>query len=223
MPTADGSTRDQILDAAEALFARQGFAATTIKEIGTAAGVNSALLYYYFADKATLYEAVLRRVITLMATTAGERLGASPSPEAGVRAFLAAQVEVMAGNPSIPKLLMREMLDHDAEHAQRFIVDTIAVVFRRLCDVIREGQRVRLFRRDVRPEFAAISIISQVVYLFVAKPAAALLLGHGDRTLPAHTVREFADHAATFALAALAAPTPARARARRSPVSGDRT
>ena len=56
------STRDSILDAAEALFARQGFDATTIKDIGTAAGVNAALLYYYFTDKATLYEAVLRRM-----------------------------------------------------------------------------------------------------------------------------------------------------------------
>lgn len=44
-------TRDQILDASEALFARQGFRSTTIKEIASEAGVNSALLYYYFEDK----------------------------------------------------------------------------------------------------------------------------------------------------------------------------
>ncbi len=222
MPTVDGSARDQILDAAEQLFARQGYAATTIKQIGTAAGVNSALLYYYFGDKGTLYEEVLRRLITHLAAAAGERLGASGGPADGVRAFVAAQVEVMSANPSLPKLLVREMVDHDAEHAQRFIVETIAVVFRRLCDTIRDGQRAGIFRREVRPEFAAISIVSQVVYLFVARPAAALLLGHRDRALPQATVREFAEHAATFALAALAAPD-ARGRARRPPPSGDRT
>jgi len=51
MTAAALPTRDLILDAAEQLFAAQGFTATTIKQIGRAAGVNSALLYYYFADK----------------------------------------------------------------------------------------------------------------------------------------------------------------------------
>jgi AcrR family transcriptional regulator len=48
-------TRHLILDAAERLFAAQGFPRTTIKQIGQAAGVNSALLYYYFGDKDRLY------------------------------------------------------------------------------------------------------------------------------------------------------------------------
>ena len=48
-------TRIAILDAAEELFALHGFTATTIKQIGATADVNSALLYYYFADKETLY------------------------------------------------------------------------------------------------------------------------------------------------------------------------
>ncbi|MEP7176615.1 MAG: helix-turn-helix domain-containing protein, partial [Gemmatimonadales bacterium] len=60
---ADPSTRDLILDAAERLFADQGFARTTIKQIGRQAGVNSALLYYYFADKDRLYREVLARFI----------------------------------------------------------------------------------------------------------------------------------------------------------------
>lgn len=54
------ASRDQILDAAEWLFAEQGYARTTIKQIGRAAGVNSALLYYYFTDKEELYQEALR-------------------------------------------------------------------------------------------------------------------------------------------------------------------
>ena len=45
--TESAPTQDLILDAAERLFARQGFTATTIKQIGRAASVNPALLYYY--------------------------------------------------------------------------------------------------------------------------------------------------------------------------------
>src|ERR1051326_5648615 len=60
--TPSPPAREQILDAAERLFARKGFDPTTIKEIGAAAKVNPALLYYYFRDKEELYRAVLQRV-----------------------------------------------------------------------------------------------------------------------------------------------------------------
>ena len=54
-------SRTGLLDAAELLFARRGFRSTTIKAIAAAAGVNTALLYYYFPDKQGLYRAVLER------------------------------------------------------------------------------------------------------------------------------------------------------------------
>jgi AcrR family transcriptional regulator len=53
------SAKDKIMDAAENLFASKGYDAATIGEIGKLAGVNSALLYYYFANK----EAILRQLM----------------------------------------------------------------------------------------------------------------------------------------------------------------
>lgn len=51
--------RTRILRAAERLFAEKGYAATAVHEITDAAGVNRALLYYYFEDKHSLYRAVI--------------------------------------------------------------------------------------------------------------------------------------------------------------------
>ncbi|HJU89916.1 MAG TPA: TetR/AcrR family transcriptional regulator [Gemmatimonadaceae bacterium] len=206
MPQApDPTSRDHILDAAERLFARQGFAATTIKDIGSAAGLNAALLYYYFTDKSTLYEAVLRRLLMRLAAIAGARLRGAATPEDAIRGFVAGQAEMLTASPHLPSLFVRELLDHDAAHAQPFIVESVATVFRELCDAIRRGQRSGRFRRPVRPEFAAISVISQVVYLYIARPAAAIVLGHEDRVLPQATVEQFARHAGDFAVAALTA------------------
>lgn len=53
------SAKDKILNAAESMFATKGYDAATIGEIGKLAGVNSALLYYYFANK----EAILRQMM----------------------------------------------------------------------------------------------------------------------------------------------------------------
>jgi AcrR family transcriptional regulator len=97
-PAADSSTRDAILDAAERLFSDRGFARTTIKQIGSEAGVNSALLYYYFADKDQLYRDVLQRFVSrLVARTMTGSTG-DGDPAARLRAFVAAGRR-LAANP----------------------------------------------------------------------------------------------------------------------------
>jgi TetR/AcrR family transcriptional regulator len=55
------ASRNSILHAALAEFAREGLAGARVDAIAEAAGVNKALLYYYFGDKETLYGAILDR------------------------------------------------------------------------------------------------------------------------------------------------------------------
>ncbi len=57
--TAPPDARTRLLRAAETLFAEKGYAATAVHEITSSAGVNRALLYYYFEDKHDLYRAVI--------------------------------------------------------------------------------------------------------------------------------------------------------------------
>ena len=221
-PAPDTTSRDQILDAAERLFAGRGFAGATIKDIGREAGVNSALLYYYFADKEQLYREVLRRFVTrLVARTMGG-LTAGGDPEARLRGFLAAQAETLAANPHFPRLMARELVESDGARAVEQIHLLAATSFRRLCELIEEGQESGMFRTDVDPRFAAISVISQVVYFFVARPAVRVLLGAGPDGPDAKVVRDFARHAADFAIAAIAAPAPAVATRRAGRTSGSR-
>lgn len=53
--------RDVILDAAEALFCVHGFHGVTVRQVGTEAGVDPALLNYYFNSKRGLFDAVFLR------------------------------------------------------------------------------------------------------------------------------------------------------------------
>src|SRR5579872_6639447 len=57
----DGQTETRILDAAHRVFVRSGTAGARTQEIAREAGVNSALLHYYFRTKERLAEAVFRR------------------------------------------------------------------------------------------------------------------------------------------------------------------
>ena len=63
MARDDSRQKDRILEAAIRLFADRGLRGATIRDVGRAAGVNSALLYYYFADKNALFVEAVSRVL----------------------------------------------------------------------------------------------------------------------------------------------------------------
>jgi TetR/AcrR family transcriptional regulator len=201
-------TPDVILDAAERLFARQGFTATTIKQIGNEAGVNPALLYYYYDSKETLYRAMLQRILGQLLVRGADAIERAGSHADRIRAFVRAQAMLLSEHPHFPQLFVREMVDHQAAHAEQAITGTAAAAFKRLCRVIEDGQRDGVFRRSLDPRFSAISIIAQVAYFVIARPAVGLLLGHGTGGPPADVSREFFAHAEAFALDALLAGRP---------------
>lgn len=69
------ATRAAILDAARALFAVQGFAATTVDQIAVAAGMAKGAIYHHFRSKEALFEAVFEAASVELA----ERVGAAAS------------------------------------------------------------------------------------------------------------------------------------------------
>lgn len=198
-------TSDSILDAAEELFAKQGFAATTTKQIGSAAGVNPALIHYYFGNKEGLYRALLRRLFESIIARGARQLASSPPPDVAVRALIGVQSETMVAHPSFPRLLARELVDHGMTHAGEYVTQLSDTLFRRLCELIRGGQEAGMFRRDMDPHFAAASVISLVPYFHIARPVFGILLDSGPDGPDEQTMRAYGRHAAEFALAALAA------------------
>jgi len=86
-------TRQTILDAAETLFAEHGYAATSMRQLTAAAGVNLAAVSYHFGGKEELTKAVLARRIEPINAARLQRLAALPSDRATVREILRAFVE----------------------------------------------------------------------------------------------------------------------------------
>ena len=86
---------EQILDAAEYLFSKNGFHGVTLRDVAARVGIHTTLLHYYFKDKTNLFEAVFAR---RAGTTSGRRMvaledyereaGDSPTVEGALHAFL---------------------------------------------------------------------------------------------------------------------------------------
>jgi TetR/AcrR family transcriptional regulator len=198
-----------ILDAAEKLFATHGFAATTVKAIGQEAGVNPALLYYYYSDKTALYRAVLDRRVAPFARGMMSQLSADLAPLDAISLIARGQVAFLTSAPLLPRLIARELADHAAAHATPVIRENLIGLFRRVTALIAAGQADGSIRQDLDPRFAAISTISQVVWFFVAQPMVLELLQQPGG-ISAAEVDRFAAHVVSFTRAALA-PSPSTA------------
>ncbi len=195
-----------ILDAAERLFSRRGFNATTIKMIADESGQNSALIYYYYDSKASLYGHVIKRVLGEIRDEGIRRTASANRPDEVVTAIIESQVAVLKSHPALQVIVARELIDWRASHAEPAIRELAASLFERLRLAILEGQKSGDFRRDLDPTFAAISVIAQVGYMVLARPVAGILLGRGTDGPTPGDLESFAKHAADFALAGLRSP-----------------
>src|SRR5918997_7044366 len=98
-PAHDRDTEERILDAARAVFVRHGTAGARMQEIAQEAGVNQALLHYYFRSKDRLAEAVFRQVAGRLLPTVFEILGSDLSIEEKVERFVSLYIDTLSRSP----------------------------------------------------------------------------------------------------------------------------
>src|SRR5579875_1854184 len=94
-------TLEQILDAAEYLFSRNGLHGVTLRDVAQRVGVHTTLLHYYFDDKPSLFEAVFARRAGVTSSRRMEALeryeaeaGEAPTVEGALHAFLDPHIDL---------------------------------------------------------------------------------------------------------------------------------
>ena len=108
-------SRATILDAAERLFAEQGYEATSLNQVGTAAGVSRGTPGYFFGSKSDLYQAVLDRCFAEVreAVRAGRAraLASSQSPDTILAGAVSDYFDFLAARPNFIRLIERVALN----------------------------------------------------------------------------------------------------------------
>jgi AcrR family transcriptional regulator len=109
IPTRADLTRERILEAAEAAFARRGLNGTRVREIAAAAQVTAATLYTYFPNKSGLYKAVLERGLQPLLAIMTEFSAGPGGPEA-VELLLQAAMRHLSRQPQVSRLIYLEII-----------------------------------------------------------------------------------------------------------------
>lgn len=100
-----------ILGAAQALFAQNGFAGTSTRSIAEGAGVNLAMIHYYFGNKEQLYRRVVELEFSELFQRIREALEQDPEPSHFVESIPAFLLDLHRQHPHLRRIMIREMID----------------------------------------------------------------------------------------------------------------
>ncbi len=171
------ASREAILQAALVEFAQEGIAGARMDAIAAAAGVNKALLYYYFRDKEALYGAVLDDFfVRLLGRVSQAFDGAGPAGERLLN-YARAHFDCIAESFHYARLFQGELLSAGRgkpSHLTRVVEKYIRPISVRLIAVLQEGVASGEFRYVDAMQFAP-SIAGMIVHYFVVAPVARKL------------------------------------------------
>jgi TetR/AcrR family transcriptional regulator len=174
------ASRKAILAAAVREFALLGEAGARMESIAQAAGVNKALLHYYFGTKERLYNTALDSVFQGMLERLMASLQHPGSAGAKILRFALAHFDYLAGNLVHPRLVGHEMMrarSGGSGQMQRLFATYLAPVRAEGRRLMREGMASGELRQ-VTPEQVFTSITGQNVFYFISAPINRMLSGN---------------------------------------------
>ena len=161
-------TRDQILLAAEAVFAEKGFAGARLEDVAERVGIRRASMVYYFRDKQQLYDAVLSAVFGALLGRLHDAVNAAGSIAERIEAAVTAWVNYVGERPTMARLLLREVSDASAAR-QPAVVEHARPILATMEALIREGQKKGLLQ-PLDPIHLASTIAGATVFFVAATP-----------------------------------------------------
>jgi len=160
-------TEDKIVEAAKNVFIRKGMDGARMQEIASEAGINKALLHYYFRTKAKLFDQVFSIVFKEVFKILEMAVMNELSFEAFLEKFITEYIALLKRKPYIPQFVI-----HELNRNPKMIVEQInntRLDKQQLFDIIEEAVEDKLIR-PIPPVHLVTNILSMCIFPFVAKP-----------------------------------------------------
>ncbi|HEY4062925.1 MAG TPA: TetR/AcrR family transcriptional regulator [Puia sp.] len=178
-PPNEGSTEERIKEAARKLFTKKGFAATRTRDIAEEAGINLALLNYYFRSKQKLFDLIMlenfRQFIQGISVkvydetaTLGEKIGQ----------IATAYIDFLTLHPDLPLFVLNELRGNPSKIAEQINEEVSPMRSHLIKQLQTSGKAGKIPAND--PFHFIANLIGLTVFPFVGKPILQRVTGAND-------------------------------------------
>ena len=165
----ESHARTRILEAARQEFFKKGYEGARMQAIADAAGINKALLHYYFNNKETLFNEIFEASFRKFIPQVEEMIVNEKDFFTIIRKFVQAYISLMQAQPSLPLFLFHE-INKDADRVFKLIFNneqpTMLLQLKQKLDIAQKGNQIK----PIRFEQFVMNMMSMCIFPFLAKP-----------------------------------------------------
>jgi AcrR family transcriptional regulator len=203
-----GQTREALLVAAHEVMAEKGYPRVTLREVAERAGVQPALVNYYFGGKDGLLRSVIASVAGQMRFRIEQTVTGQGTPEERIRQLVDGIVQAMTAAPYAPRLMAEQVFFAEAGVIGEFVENFARPNLAAIRSLLEDGREMGSLRA-VDPRFLVPALVGACIFFFLAAPIVRRL--YGIEEIDAEMAREFADRTAELILYGIAVPGGAKA------------
>jgi len=160
----DLSTEERIKSAARKVFMKKGYGASRTRDIAEEAGINLALLNYYFRSKEKLFhEIMMERVQQLFGTVTPILIDSSTSFETKIELMATRYIDLLIANPDLPMFVLNEIRKRPDFFKSQIDLQQVLMNSSFL-------KQLKAKRKDIDPTHYLMNIIGLMLFPFLAKP-----------------------------------------------------
>lgn len=172
------TTETEILAAAQRIFQTKGMEGARMQEIANEAGINKALLHYYFRSKQLLFEAVFKAAFKLLAPQLNKVLNEDSSLFDKITSFSHNYISFVMKHPYLPNFIIQE-LNRNPDFITKLTSEEHFPSLEKFKKQVVENIESGVIR-PIQPEQLLINIIALNVFPFIAAPLLKGFLGIAD-------------------------------------------
>jgi TetR/AcrR family transcriptional regulator len=193
----DQNTEEKILAAAKKVLFSKGYAGARMQDIADEAGINKALLHYYFRSKDKLFELIFKEAIgKLMPQISSIFSDASISFNDKIRAFCSSYIGTWLEHPYIPMFVLHELHSNSGKDVLRLVDDPKINPIRQIVGAIEVAVKKKEIRA-VDPRHMLLNMISLCIFPFMGGPVFKKVAGMTDKQFDA-MLRQRVDEVSEF-------------------------
>ena len=165
---------NKILDAARTVFMKKGLAGARMQEIADEAGINKALLHYYFRSKEKLFEKIFDEVFKTISIGVGDVLNSDLPVFDKIKKFIEVYIDVLSENQYMPVFVLNEMSQNPARIQQiieKGVIPSMMNFFMQLMQEINMGKI-----RPIHPAHLILNLIGLIIMPYAVKPIISPIL-----------------------------------------------